>query len=372
MEKIKNKIRFLEISLFDAFWERKRFVFFFTAISTIAGIVIILTSPKIYRTQAILHVAPPKLSPVKLPRLTLDNWRQIGLSLSILDKVIQGLELKDANDLSLPSESLRDTVSIDLLQPKVFWEHAEGLIGLQVEGRDPKLIANIANTWADIMTEEITALYLNDARTADENFKEQLKANQEKMDSVETNLKKLVETPNFKSMARELKLKEDKLHQYRSALLDLNFGLPEIQFWPNPSRNFIPYTKNPEPPEARAKIIDLYQKGIAALAKDISTLDEKIESEKHQQKILEKELQLLKGRKSMLLNKMENNDLILLQKTISQRHKISAVAPRIPVKPRKLAILSISGLGGLAISLVLCFLKELVDILGTRKEQKAA
>ena len=202
-----------EISLLDlliVLAERKRLIFWVTAVFTILAIVISLLQPKSYTATVTL------LPPQQNSSMNASLAAQLGSASGMAALASGGLGLKSPNDIfvgMLMSRTVEDAVvqHFDLMQEyherylsgarKAFENHAtvdgsgkDGLIRISVEDRNPQHAADIANGYVDQFRNLSQHLAITEASQRRLFFEQELEQAKDSLANAEESLKQTEQT----------------------------------------------------------------------------------------------------------------------------------------------------------------------------------
>ena len=220
------------VDYFWAVWKRKWFIVLFTLATLIGSYVVGNWLPKTYMVTTKVLISPPKVkSELGGDPMSMDSYNELASSPSLLEKIITTLDMKGESGNKLYVESLQDSITI--AGPKNRLHSAKkgmatsGFLSIGVIGGDPKQITDIANTWAEILTEESRNIRSNEVAAIYKETLAHYNSTRAKMKEIENDLKAARLKTNLALLQQELNTKKARLTVHQLKYMNIDMKLKE-------------------------------------------------------------------------------------------------------------------------------------------------
>jgi len=188
------------VELFHIIWKRKRLIISLVLISVIGALIFSLISPKIYEAKAVILLptqsssssalsTPSQNLPVSIGILGIStpsaNMVAILKSKSAAEYVFSKLHLENY----FKDQEYEEALNALMKSISVSTNDKENTITITVESRDPKLSAEIANTYVEALEKINASLNVSSAKNTKDFLEKQIERVKKDLDDAENRLK---------------------------------------------------------------------------------------------------------------------------------------------------------------------------------------
>jgi len=234
-----NNEEYIEIDLREyimTLWNNKWLIIALVIVSVLAAGLYskYITEPK-YRAESTLLIFPSTYkTSLEVSTLPIDTYRSLAMTASIKNKIIEELDLRNSEgDIYSPSD-LDKMLSIEI---QTFDQNQQNngdsfqapVITLKVVNTDPKLAADIANSWSHHFMNDCKELRQNEVQEVSTVIEQQFNDTQEKLEDAKKKLKGFKEEARIEIINSELNAKENKLDNFNSTIVKLKTKLGNAQ-----------------------------------------------------------------------------------------------------------------------------------------------